>query len=76
MQNKSIDEVLAEHTPALMKLPGVRGTAQGIHAGKECIKVLVERDSPRLRMRIPDRLEGYPVEVEVTGRFDSRSDTK
>jgi hypothetical protein len=64
---RSIDEVLAAHTDSLMTLPGVVGTALGLCDGERCIKVLLADASPGTKRRIPSRLEGYPVVVEVTG---------
>jgi len=64
---RSIDEVLAAHTDSLMALPGVVGTAIGLCDGERCIKVLLADSNPGTRRRIPDRLEGYRVLVEVTG---------
>src|SRR5712691_5292736 len=64
---KSIEEVLAAHTDSLMKLPGVVGTALGLCEGERCIKVLLADSSAGARSRIPSRLDGYRVLVEVTG---------
>jgi hypothetical protein len=58
---KTIEQVLAEHNEALMAVPGVVGTAIGASG----IRVFLADGAARAR--IPDRLEGYPVEVEVTG---------
>jgi hypothetical protein len=69
---RSIDEVLAAHTDSLMALPGVVGTAIGLCEGERCIKVLVADSNPAMRRRIPDRLEGYRVLVEVTGTITPR----
>ncbi|HYU27548.1 MAG TPA: hypothetical protein VEK83_00805 [Gemmatimonadales bacterium] len=69
---RSIDEVLAAHTDSLMALPGVVGTAVGSCDGQRCIKVLVADPSPDTKRRIPSRLEGYPVVVEVTGTITPR----
>ncbi len=69
---KSIDEVLAAHTDSLMKLPGVVGTAVGLCDGERCIKVLVADSSSRTKGRIPSRLEGYRVVVDVTGTIQPR----
>src|SRR2546422_3133510 len=69
---RSIDEVLAAHTDSLMALPGVVGTAIGLCEGERCIKVLVADSNPATRRRIPDRLEGYQVVVEVTGTIKPR----
>ena len=67
MTAKTIDDVLAAHTDSLMKLPGVVGTAVGLCDGERCIKVLVADSRSRTRGRIPSRLEGYRVVVDVTG---------
>lgn len=69
---RSIDEVLAAYTDSLMALPGVVGTAIGLCEGERCIKVLVADSNPATRRRIPDRLEGYRVLVEVTGTITPR----
>ena len=53
----------------VMGLEGVAGTAQGLHRGAPCITVYLERDDPRLRAAIPDRVHGVPVHTEVTGPF-------
>jgi hypothetical protein len=69
---RSIDQVLAAHTDSLMALPGVVGTAIGLCDGERCIKVLVADSSAATKRRIPDRLEGYRVLVEVTGTITPR----
>jgi len=69
---RSIDEVLAAHTDSLMALPGVVGTAIGLCEGERCIKVLVADSSSATKSRIPARLEGYQVVVEVTGTIKPR----
>ena len=69
---RSIDEVLAAHTDSLMMLPGVVGTAVGLCDGQRCIKVLLADSSAATKARIPERLEGYRVIVEVTGNIKPR----
>jgi hypothetical protein len=69
MPEKNIEEVLKEHTPALMSRPGVVGTGQGLCDGQSCIKVYVVKETPELKEQIPDTLEGYPVVIEETGKF-------
>jgi len=64
---RSIDEVLAAHSDSLMALPGVVGTAIGLSEGERCIKVLVADTTSAANARIPARLEGYRVVIEVTG---------
>ena len=68
---RPVDEVLMAHTPELMKLSGVVGTAQGEEGGKPVILVLVKRATPRLRERLPRSLEGYRVVVRVTGAIQA-----
>jgi hypothetical protein len=69
---RSIDEVLAAHTDSLLALPGVVGTAIGLCDGARCIKVLLADSNPDTQARIPPRLEGYRVVVEVTGTIQPR----
>lgn len=53
------------HTPELMSLPGVVGTATGLtEGGQPAILVLAERPGVT---GVPASLDGYPVRVEVTG---------
>ena len=69
---QSIDAVLAAHTDSLMALPGVVGTAIGLCDGERCIKVMMSDDNAATRRRIPERIEGYRVTVEVTGPIRPR----
>lgn len=72
MPARSIDEVLAAHTDSLQSLPGVVGTAIASCEGERCIKVFVADSYPYSKARIPHRLEGYRVVVEVTGTIRPR----
>ncbi len=69
MPEKPIEAVLKEHTDSLMSLPGVVGTAQGECEGKPCIKVYVVKKTSDLVKQIPATLEGYAVEIQVTGEI-------
>lgn len=71
MGARTIDEVLAVHRDSLMAVPGVVGTAIGLCDSERCIKVLVS-DSASAARRIPTRLDGYRVVVEVTGTIRPR----
>ncbi len=66
---KSIEQVLQEHTDSLMALPGVVGTAQGLCADKPCIQVFVVEATEELLKQIPEDIEGYAVDVQQTGEF-------
>ena len=67
MPSRKIEEVLKEHTNALMSIPGVVGTGQGLCDGKPCIKVFVVKKTPELEDKISEKLEGYSVKIEETG---------
>jgi len=69
---KPIEEVLRVHTGSLMAIPGVVGTAQSLCDGKDCIKIYVVERTPDLEQKLPKVLEGYPVDVEVSGVFRAR----
>lgn len=69
MTSRPIADVLAEHTPRIMAMPGVVGTAEGRDGGRPCILVFVASDSPELRSSIPAEIEGYPVKIQVTGEI-------
>jgi hypothetical protein len=75
MTSRTIEDVLATHTDSLMALPSVVGTAIGLCDGVPCIRVLVSDSSAASRRQIPDRLDGYPVRVDVTGSLRALDDT-
>lgn len=56
-----------------MRLPGVVGVGIGRCAGAPCIKVMAANSSPELTARLPARLEGYAVELQITGPISARS---
>ena len=68
---RPIAEVLREHTDGLMATPGVVGTAEGIRDGKPCIVVMVAVKSEQLETQIPAELDGYPIDIRVTGEFNA-----
>ena len=69
MERKPLDEVLDEHAPGLMALPGVVGVGIGEAGGMPCITVFVTEETPALLASIAASLEGYEVAVETTGEF-------
>ena len=64
-----IEEVLARHTPHLMAIPGVVGTAQGEENGNPCVVVYVKKKDAAIRRMLPSALEGYPVRMEESGEI-------
>lgn len=60
-------EVQERHTGRMMANPDVVGTAVGLtEDGRPAVKVLTKRPGVA---GIPEQLEGFPVEVEVTGEI-------
>ena len=66
-RRRPLDEALQTLTARVLSTPGVVGTAEGSKKGVPCIKVLLARDSPALRRKIPATASGHPVVIEVTG---------
>lgn len=75
MPARSIEEVLDAHRDSLAALPGVVGTAIALCDGTPCIRVMVADSAARERLRMPERLDGYRVRVDVTGTYRARPDT-
>jgi hypothetical protein len=67
MTAPTITDVLARHTPGLMKIPGVVGTAEGAQDGRPCILVFVNAETDSLAMAIPSSLEGFAVRIQAVG---------
>jgi hypothetical protein len=73
---RPIAEVLAEHTPKLMAMAGVVGTAESaLPNGKPSILVLVVKRTPELERSIPRELDGYPVVIEESGEIHAMPDS-
>ncbi len=68
----SIEEVLERETDRWMTLPGVVGTGLGLCGERPCIKVFAAGPLGAAQDEIPDEVEGYPVVIELTGRFQPR----
>ena len=68
---RDINDVLRAHDKELLAIPGVVGVYIGVLGdGKTaCLKVMLARKSPETERAIPGNLEGYPVEIEVTGEI-------
>src|SRR5213592_1165197 len=59
------------HTPKLLDIPGVVGTAVGLSNGHAGVLILTERSGIA---GLPQALDGVPVTVRVTGRLMAFSD--
>jgi len=59
--------VIARNAGTLMAIPGVVGLYEGETQGKTVLRVMVLSRADSTLRRIPKTLEGYPVEIEVSG---------
>jgi hypothetical protein len=68
---RDINAVLADHDKELMAIPGVVGVYVGVLSDQRtsCLKVMLARNDPALKNKLPRMLEGYPVVAEVTGKI-------
>lgn len=71
-QRRAIEEVQATHTPEWMEISGVVGTGIGLCDDEPCIRVFLSRPSAEAQEAIPEEIEGYRVELIVTGEFRTR----
>lgn len=67
----SIYDVKSKHEVEWLKVPGVTGVAVGSRTKGSglAIKVYVSQPGKDAAQRIPTEVEGYSVEVEVSGEF-------
>ncbi|HYF39824.1 MAG TPA: hypothetical protein VD930_09060 [Gemmatimonadales bacterium] len=68
----NITQVLERHTDSLMRIPGVVGTAEGLCAGRPCVLVFVKQNTPEVRKAIPERIDGFEVELRESGPIQAR----
>ena len=68
----SVEEVKRRHELRLLGTTGVVGVGIGTKDGRECIRVYVAEDNPRVRAALPTTIEDVAVEVVVSGRFHAR----
>lgn len=68
---RDINAVLADHDKEMMAIPGVVGIYVGVLSDQRtpCLKVMLARNDPVLKNKLPRMLEGYPVAAEVTGEI-------
>ena len=69
---RTVGDVLRAHTAELLKIPGVVGTGEGEVRGSPAVLVLVSQKTSEVSKRVPRRLEGYPVVVQVVGDVRAR----
>ena len=63
---------LERHQDRLMSIPGVEGVGIGGSEDSPVIIVMVSKGGADIRKKLPARIEGHPVKVEVTGEITAQ----
>jgi hypothetical protein len=67
---RPIEAVRQDHADELLAIPGVVGFyPHQRDDGTPVLRVMVVKRTPELDRKLPRALEGYPVEIEVTGEI-------
>ena len=69
MRIDPLDDARKALTDSVLGLPGVMGTAVGKWGSKACLMVLIEKNDPALKARLPRSVMGFRVLPKVTGSF-------
>ncbi len=65
----TVEEVKRRHEARIMKMRGVVGVGIGRKDGKDCIRIYVAEDSPKVLAALPQAIEEVPVEIVISGAF-------
>ncbi len=76
MAPHTIEDTLERHSAALMSVPGVVATGQGLCGDEPCIKVFVVERTPEIDRSVPKTIEGYKVVVVESGEVRALPDDK
>ena len=69
----SIQEVKKQHEKRFLDMPGVVSVGIGLDPnGNQAIIVGLDGPNPETETRIPARLEGFPVVVEIIGSIKAQ----
>jgi hypothetical protein len=66
------EAALEKHRDRLMAIPGVEGIGIGGSDDSPTVIVMVSRGGAKMRKKLPTKVEGYPVKVEVTGEITAQ----
>lgn len=66
-----IEDVLDNYQDQLMSVSGVIGVGIGESMGQPVIVVMVTAVTPEIKAMIPNRLENFVVQVEITGEISA-----
>ena len=62
--------VIEASADSLMAIPGIVGVYEGLSGRETVIRIMLAAHSDSLVRRLPKRLGGYRVELEVTGPIE------
>lgn len=66
-------QVKQRHEESWMAIQGVNAVGVGLTAGRKIgIIVSVSGEAGKIRKQIPARVEGVPVEIQITGEFKAQ----
>ena len=65
----SIQEIKSKHEAELMKMPGVVSVGIGLEKAEKVIIIGVENEKVANSIALPRELDGYSVEVKITGKI-------
>jgi hypothetical protein len=67
-KKRKIETVKEQNEMGLLEREGVSGVGIGQNAeGHEVLQIYLSKDSPKVRKGMPDEIEGFPVELLVSG---------
>ena len=75
MPKRPLIDVLRDHTPELMRRPGVVGTAEGEENGRPVFLILLS-EAPAPGAEFPTVIEDYPVRLRVVGQVRADSSNR
>jgi len=67
MTTKDIEQVFREQRDRIMTVPGVVGTGIGLCGDCPCIKVYASEPTSTQSAKLPNSIDGYTIDIEVTG---------
>lgn len=70
--SKDIETVRKQYESQLMSISGVIGVGIGECEKQVCLKIWVKERTPELEKQIPTQLEGFKVDIEVSGPIESQ----
>ncbi|MFS0517244.1 hypothetical protein ACEYW6_21355 [Nostoc sp. UIC 10607] len=69
--SQTIEQIKEQYESDLLSIDGVVGVGISECEDKPCIKVYLENESPNLKKQIPKQLDGFKVDIQVTGAIQA-----